>query len=81
MIESFLNVFDVEKAIFSICRRVFKRHVLDTRKHNFRLSPAFSPFPHNVFYHFQNRFQFLGYNYFVVCKCFEFGPVQNVVVW
>ena len=38
-------------------------------------------FSHNVFYHFQNKFQFLDSIYFVVCICFEFGPVQNFVVW
>ena len=38
-------------------------------------------FSHNVFYHFQNKLQFLGYIYFVVCICFESGPVQNFVVW
>ena len=35
----------------------------------------------NVFYHFLNKFQLLGYVYFVVFKCLEFGPVQNFVVW
>ena len=44
------------------------------------LTSIFS-FSHNVFYHFQNKFQFLGHIYFVVCKCFEFGPVLNFVVW
>ena len=30
---------------------------------------------HNVFYFSQHKFQFLSTYYFVVCKCFEFGPV------
>ena len=37
-------------------------------------------FSYNVFYCFQNKFQFLGYVYFVVYKCFEFGLIQNFVV-
>ena len=38
--------------------------------------------PHNVLYDFQNKFQFLGlYVYFIACKHFEFGQVQNFVVW
>ena len=41
----------------------------------------FFSFSHNVFYHFHNNFQFLAYIYFVVCICFEFGPVQNFAVW
>ena len=38
-------------------------------------------FSHNVFYQSQKEFLFLSYIYFVVCKCFQFGPVQNFVVW
>ena len=38
-------------------------------------------FSQNVFYLCQNKFLFLGYIYCVVCKCFEFRPVQNVIVW
>ena len=32
-------------------------------------------FFHNVFYSSQRKFQFLTHNYFVVCKCSEFGLV------
>ena len=38
-------------------------------------------FSHNVFYHSQNKFQFFSYIFIVVCKCFQFGPVQFFVVW
>ena len=34
----------------------------------------FLPFPH-VFYPSQKEFLLLRYIYFVVCKCFQFGPV------
>ena len=37
-------------------------------------------FSHNVFYSSRHKFQFLSHNYFVICKCFEFGPVYNFVV-
>ena len=30
-------------------------------------------FSHNVFYPFQNNFQFLSQFYFAVCNCFQFG--------
>ena len=30
---------------------------------------------HNFFYPFQSVFQFLMHNYFLVCKCFQFGAV------
>ena len=30
-------------------------------------------FSHNVFYPFQNKYQFLKPIYFVICKCSEFG--------
>ena len=32
-------------------------------------------FSHNDFYPFQEKFLFLSYVYFVVWKCFQFGPV------
>ena len=32
-------------------------------------------FSQNVFYHFQNKFQFSSCNYSIVCKFFEFGMV------
>ena len=32
-------------------------------------------FSHNVFYPSLNKFQFFSYIYFVVCKCFQFGPI------
>ena len=37
-------------------------------------------FSHNVFYSFQHKCQFLSHYYFVVCKCLDFGQVQNFVV-
>ena len=36
-------------------------------------------FSHNVFYPLHNKFQFFHHNYFVVCKCFQFGPDQKFV--
>ena len=36
---------------------------------------------HNVFSPSQNKYQFFGYIYFVVCKCFEFEQVQNFTIW
>ena len=38
-------------------------------------------FSHNVFYHSQNKFQFLRYFHVVVCKCFQFGQVPYFVIW
>ena len=32
-------------------------------------------FAHNVFYLSQDKFKFLSHIYFVVCICFQFGPV------
>ena len=39
------------------------------------LTTSLSPFPTMFSTHSKNRF-FLSYIYFVVCKCFPFGPVQ-----
>ena len=36
-------------------------------------------FSHNVFYSSQNKFQFFCDIYFVICKCFQFGPVWKFV--
>ena len=36
---------------------------------------------HNIFYPSQKKYEFFGYIYFVVCKCFEFGQVENFVDW
>ena len=30
---------------------------------------------------FQDKLQFFSHIYFVVCKCFQFEPVQNFTVW
>ena len=38
-------------------------------------------FSHNVFYPSQNKFQFFSHIYFIVYKCFQFGPDKNFVVW
>ena len=38
-------------------------------------------FSHNVFYSSRNKFHFFSYIYFVVCKCFQYGPVQKFVIW
>ena len=43
-------------------------------------SPAFSPFS-TMFLLFPHFFQFLSYIFSVVCKCFQFGQVQNFVIW
>ena len=37
-------------------------------------------FSQNVFYPSQNIFLFLSY-IFDICKYFEFGPIQNFVIW
>ena len=34
---------------------------------------CFLPFPRQI--------SIFSHIYFVVCKCFQFGPVQNFVVW
>ena len=36
-------------------------------------------FSHDVFYSFQKEFLFLSYIDYVVCKCCQFGPVQNLL--
>ena len=41
-------------------------------------SRKFFSFSHNVFNPSRCCFQFLSHIYFVVCKCFQFGPVENV---
>ena len=41
----------------------------------------FSPFFTMFFFTFKIKFWFLSPIYFVVCKCFQFGPVQKFVVW
>ena len=38
-------------------------------------------FSHNIFHPFQREFLFLSCIYFVVCKCFQSGPVKKFVVW
>ena len=40
-------------------------------------SRKFFSFSHNVFNPSQCYFQFLSPNFFVVCKCCQFGPVEN----
>ena len=35
-------------------------------------------FSHNVFYHSQTKFKFFSHLYLVVCKCSQFGSVQNL---
>ena len=35
-------------------------------------------FFHNVFYPSKIKFQFFSHIYFVVCKCFQFGPVLRI---
>ena len=34
-------------------------------------------FSHNVFYPYQNKFQFFCHTYFVICKCFQFSISQK----
>ena len=38
-------------------------------------------FSYNVFYPIKDRNHHFSYIYCVVCKCFQFGHVQNFVVW
>ena len=38
-------------------------------------------FPHNVFYPSKHKFHSFSHVCFVVSKHFQFGPVQNFVVW
>ena len=54
----------------------------DPEKENFEMlvTSIFLLF-HNVFYSFQIKFQCLINIHFVDCKCFQFGPVLNSVVW
>ena len=35
---------------------------------------------HNVFYPIKDRNHYFSNISFVVCKCFEFGPVENFVI-
>ena len=43
------------------------------KKEKMLVTSIFS-FSHNVFYLSQSNFQWLIHIYFVVCKCFQFGP-------
>ena len=56
--------------------RPCKRSLLKTlrEKEKMLVTSIFS-FSHNVFYSFQNRFQFFSHIYFVICKCFRFQPI------
>ena len=38
-------------------------------------------FPHSVFYSIKGRNHHYSNSSFVVCKCFQFAPVQRFVVW
>ena len=38
-------------------------------------------FSHHVFYSSQNKFKFFSHIYFIICKCFQFSPVQKFVTW
>ena len=42
---------------------------------------AGNPFSHNVVFFLEDKNDHLCYIYFVVCKCIQFGQVQNFVVW
>ena len=44
------------------------------------VSSIFS-FSHNVFYPSQTKFELFIHIFFVVCECFQFGPVKDFVVW
>ena len=33
----------------------------------------------SIFFPFLNKFEFFSHVYFVVCKCFQFGPVNTFV--
>ena len=45
------------------------------------LVTSISSFSHNVFYPIKDRNHHLSFIYFVVCNCFQFGHVQNFVIW
>ena len=38
-------------------------------------------YSHNVFYPSKNIFQLSNHIYFIICKCFQLGPVLIFVVW
>ena len=63
-------------------QRPLKRSLLKTiwEKEKMLVTSIFS-FSHNVFFQFQKEFLFLSHIYFVVCKCFQFGPVKKLVLW
>ena len=50
------------------------------KKEKMLVTSIFS-FCHNVFYQSQRELLFLSSIYFVVCKCFQFGPVKKFVIW
>ena len=50
----------------------FKKHCAERRKY---WLPAFSPFPTMFSTHSKENILLLSGIYFVICKCFEFGPV------
>ena len=58
-------------------KEVFWKHCWKRRK---ILVIRIFPYSHNVFYPFQTKFQFFSHFYFVVCKCFQSGPVLNFVI-
>ena len=44
------------------------------KKEKMLVTSIFS-FSNNVFYPSENKFQFFSHIWFVVCKCFQFGPL------
>ena len=49
------------------------------KKEKMLVTSIFS-FSHNVFYPIKDRNHYLSFIYSVICKCFQFGHIQNLVV-
>ena len=45
------------------------------------LATSIFSFSNNVFFPSRHKIQVFSHNYFVVCKCLEFGQVLNIVIW
>ena len=50
------------------------------KKEKMLVTSIFS-FLHNIFYPSWTKYEILSYNYIVICKYFQFRPVQNFVIW
>ena len=53
-------------------KEIFYENIVEKEK---MLVTSIFSFSRKVFYPSQKKIQFLRYIYFVICKCFQFGPV------